>query len=110
MSEARSITINEKSYEVSPLRCKHLRQITEELSRPQPTALWPTLQRWLPYIKDSVLVKYPEFKEPELEEMTIMEVNQAWATILEVSGIQMVDKKSGEAPPTVSTGTTSTQG
>ena len=109
MSEASSITINGQSYEVSPLRCKHLRTITEMLTRPQPSALWASLERWLPYIKDSIVVKNPQFKESELDEMTIEELNSARLTILQVSGIILVDKQPGEVKPTDSTGMTSTQ-
>jgi len=100
------VTIEGKEYILSPLRCKHLRQISAIL-REQPTGgLFSAIERWMPFVSDSIKIKTPDFDPALIEEMTLQEFNDVWKKIIEISGIALSPK--GEQKPMESTGEQST--
>lgn len=111
MSDDRMVTINGKQYELSPLKMKALKEISRILTGTSMETLkkgvYDSLERWSPFIVDSIKVKSPDFKVEELEEATLQEFMDAWQKLGEISGIKLVNK--GETKPTAgSTGSSST--
>jgi hypothetical protein len=94
------VVIAGQEYTISPLRLKHLREISELVAKPAPTAAYQNLARFFPYIVASIKEKAPEFSESLLDEATLDEVSNAWTMILEFSGIKIVSKQ-GETKPAV---------
>jgi hypothetical protein len=86
------ITIAGKEYVISPLRMKHLRQITEMLKQDAPTAVYESLSRFFPYIAASIQEKQPEFKQESIDDGTLDEINTAWIAVIDYSGIKIVPK------------------
>jgi len=94
----RKVTINEKEYEISPLRCKHLRTISKILrDRTQTTTDFSSVERWMPFVLESLQIKHKEFTQEMLDEMTLQEFNDTWERIVAVSGVQLASK--GEVKP-----------
>jgi len=94
------VTISGKEYRVSPLRCKHLKEISKIISSTQfsPQAgTYQDLERWMPFILASLKVNHPDFTTEDLEEMTLQEFTSIWSKVVEISGITVVSK--GETPP-----------
>lgn len=103
------VKIGTKEYELSPLRLKQLKKIASVL---ESGTLSPTtggygeIDKWLPFILDSVKVSSPNVTIEELEEMSLQEFLDTWNTLIAMSGIKMVSQ--GEKTPMVSTGASST--
>lgn len=108
MSEAK-VTINGTEYQLSPLRCKHLREISKMLSdglANVPTkGVYAEIEKWTPYIGDSIRVKSTSFDDVLLGELTLQEFTDTWNALVGISGIKVVSK--GEGNP-ASTGDGST--
>lgn len=99
MSDTATITIAEKEYIVSPLRCKHLKEITKLLadsSKRVTTNTYADIDRWMPFMLDSLRFKNPDIDENILGEMTLQEFQDGWGEIVRISGIKVVNK-GGEA-------------
>lgn len=95
-----SIKIGSSEYELAPLRLKHLRKISKQIQETGSSPRTPTfadLDKWLPYIGDSIEVGSKDFDRSILDEMTLQEFTEAWTTLLNVSGFKIVAK--GEAKP-----------
>lgn len=108
-AKSNKVTINGKSYELSPLRCKHLKRISELVAQAIPddkAGVYGVIEKWMPFILDSIKVNTPDFPESELQEMTLVEFNLAWASLVSISGIEVTTK--GESKPMVSNGPSST--
>jgi hypothetical protein len=104
------VRVNGKEYVISPLKCKHLRKISEILSQTTeaPQGAYGEIAKWLPFILASVQVEQPNVTIEELEEMTLQDFTDIWLAITEISGYKMV--KRGEMTPRESDGTSSTGG
>ena len=105
------VTINGVSYELSPLRCKHLREISEILSKgtlAPAKGVYSEVEKWMPYIAASIKTKKPDFDATLLDELTLQEFTDTWNSVIGISGIKVVSK--GEAIPAQQTGDISTQG
>lgn len=95
------VTFAGREFELSPLRLKHLRRISKQIEETGASPRTPTfsdLDKWLPYIGDSISVIHQDFDRNLLDEMTIEEFGTVWQKILAVSGFKVVPK--GEAQPT----------
>lgn len=102
MEEITKVKINNVEYEISPLRMKHLKRITTLLSSTAPSGIYADLERWFPFILDSIKEKNASFNEEILQEATMDEINLAWAAIVNISGI-VIRTKVGETKPTTTT-------
>lgn len=104
------VTINSKEYEISPLRCKHLRQVSailkEQKENPISTLGFSSIDTWMPFIYDSLRIKNLDFKREELDEMTLTEFSTTWDKIVKLSGVTIIS--GGEVKPVSSTGDGST--
>lgn len=91
--------INGQSYLLSPLRCKHLRIISEKLAAgaSMPKGVYSEIEQWMPFIGDSIQVNTPNFDRALLDEMTLQEFTDSWNTLVSISGIKVVTK--GEMMP-----------
>ena len=100
-----SITINGTKFELSSLRCKHLRQISEILQNAvstPPKGVFSEVEKWMPFIAESIKVKTPDFNSTLLDELTLQEFTDTWNNIVAMSGITVVPKATTETvPPTV---------
>src|SRR5208282_917836 len=105
-----SITINGTKFELSSLRCKHLRQISEILqgsSTTPPKGVFSEVEKWMPFIAESIKVKTPDFNATLLDELTLQEFTDTWNNIVAMSGITVVNKSNLQTttaetiPPTV---------
>lgn len=102
-----NIQIDGKSLELSPLRCGQLKRITAILTDGKPAGGFYAIQRWLPFILESIKVRQPTFTETDLDEMTIQEFTTIWNRLVSMSGIQIAS--TGEQKPAgASDGTKST--
>lgn len=87
-----SVTINGQSYELSPLRCKHLKQISALLT--QDTQIVPgkgvyaEIEKWMPFIAQSIKIKNPTFDEALLDELTLQEFQDTWNAVVQMSSIR----------------------
>lgn len=100
-----TVKINGKEYQIHPLKVKHLRRITEIMKENQKSpGLFVSLDRWSPFILESIQVYNPNFTEDDLSEATLNELMTAWDTIVQESGIKFV---TGEPKPAESTGDSS---
>lgn len=112
MSAANIVCINGVNYPLSPLRCKHLKQISKILKEPRTVTadnVWDALSQWVPFIGESIrMAGHPEFKDEMLDEMTLTEFGEAWTKVTQISGVALVP--AGETRPTAirSTGVSST--
>jgi len=104
------ITINGIEYELSPLKLKHLKEITVKVAKGLPSGVSATLDTWLPYLLYSIKVKNPNFQDSELDEATLKEITDAADVLLAVSGIVIKNVLKGEQKPADSIGDTSTAG
>lgn len=93
------VTINGTEYAISPLRCKHLREISKLVKDEsiKKSTDFTAVEKWMPFIFDAIRSKNPEFTQAILDEATLQEFNDAWKKIVEISGVQMV--KVGETKP-----------
>lgn len=91
-----AVKINEKEYEFAPLKVKHLRRMIALLSEKKDSGLFKMLDRWSPFVFESIKAKNPDFKEDELNEATLEELSAAWDTIVKASGIKFI---TAEKPP-----------
>jgi hypothetical protein len=98
---SRIVTINEQEFEVSPLRCKHLRTISKILrdKSAQTATDFSSVERWMPFVLDSLQIKHKDFTQDKLDEMTLQEFNDTWEKIVAISGVQLAGK--GETKPVV---------
>lgn len=90
-----SITINGTKFELSALRCKHLRQISEILqstATTPPKGVFSEVEKWMPFIAESIKVKTPDFNQTLLDELTLQEFTDTWNNIVAISGITVVHK------------------
>lgn len=93
-----TVKINEKEYEISPLKIKHLRRISDVLIETRNEAgLFKSIERWIPFIFESIKARNPKFTEEEMAEATLDEVSQAWDNLVKISGIKLI---AGEPQPT----------
>lgn len=97
------VLINGKEYKISKLRCKHLRQLSEvlavakeEKAKGEAPGLYASLERWMPFIIDSIKVNHPEFGQAEVDDMTMDEVLYVWNAITAYSSVTFT---SGETKP-----------
>jgi hypothetical protein len=104
------LTINGTDYELSPLRCKHLKEISAILKNgiTAPTKdVYSEIEKWMPYIADSIKVKTPTFDASLLDEMTLQEFTDTWNAIVALSGIKVISNSvtdvSSVASPAVTT-------
>lgn len=95
----RQVTIDGKEYTVSPLRCKHLRQISKILKNKEAQSIqdFSSVERWMPFVLDSLKTLHSEFTQDQLDEMTLQEFNDTWEKIVAISGVQLTGK--GETKP-----------
>lgn len=96
-----TVKIGQQEFELSPLKLKHLRKISkqiEETGISPRTASFNDLDKWLPFIGDSIKANKPDFDFSLLDEMTLQEFSEIWKSLLAVSGFSIVAK--GEAVPT----------
>lgn len=108
MSE-NSVTINGKTYPLSSLRCKHLRQITKILSEGRSGQGFSDIEKWMPFIAESIKIQSPNFNPEELDELTLQEFSDTWETIVKISGVKLVRGEVTPVQRTTSTGETSTE-
>lgn len=102
------ITIGGNLYEVSPLRCKHLKQLSTITGQGDVIrGTYADLERFAPYITFSLQQKQPEFTQDMLEDATLQEFLDAWNAVISCSGIKFVT--SGEKEPERLSGESSTQ-
>ena len=94
------VKINDVEYEISPLKMKHLRRISEMVSegKDMRNATFTDLDRWVTFMADSIKEKNPSFTEDMLGDLTMTGFAELWKSIIEISGIRFVPK--GEANPT----------
>ncbi len=95
------ITIGTNEYELSPLKIKHLRKISKQIEETSSSPRKPSfadLDKWTPFILDSITVIHQDAKMEVLDEMTLEEFGAAWTALLNISGFKIVSK--GEAKPT----------
>lgn len=94
-----TVTINGTEYELSPLRCKHLREISETLAAgtPAPKGVYAEIMQWSKYIGESIKTKSPNFDFELLGELTLQEFTDTWNLVVAISGIKVVSK--GEVAP-----------
>ncbi len=103
------VKLNNQEYTVSPLKCKHLRKISELVkSGLASTGTFSDLEQFAPFILDSVKVNHPDFTEDLIYESTLQEVLDTWNTIVAISGIEF--KPGEKAPTAASIGQPSTVG
>lgn len=100
MASENIVTIGGKDYEISPLRLKHLKQITTLLSKDAPTDVYASLERFYPFITFSIQQKDPSFTVEMIDEGTLAEINNVVNAVIDYSGIKVVAK--GEQKPTAS--------
>ena len=107
----KEVTINNRQYMATPLRCKHLRMMDEILAElknnPEKRAKsrYGEIEPWLPFIVDSIKATSEGFTMEDLAEATAQEIFDTWTTITNISGIKVM----GEAKPVgASTGGSST--
>ena len=96
-----SITINGTTFQLSSLRCKHLRQISQILQDSATTpakGVFSEVEKWMPFIAESIKVKTPDFNSTLLDELTLQEFTDTWNAIVAMSGITVVPK--AEQPAT----------
>jgi hypothetical protein len=96
MSE--KVTLGGKEFPISPLRVKHLKQITSMLAGDVPTGVYESIERFFPFMVASIQVEDPTFNSEKLEDATLDEINKAWTAIIDCSGIKIVTK-TGETKP-----------
>lgn len=93
-----SVTINGTEYQLSPLLCKHLKQITQLLNDTSTRiAVYADLERWMPFVVASIKMKHPEVPDEITGEMTMQQFTDCWNDVLALSGIVLVPK-GGEKP------------
>lgn len=88
-----TITINGTTFELSSLKCKHLRQISEILqsgSLAPAKGVFAEVEKWMPFIAESIKVKTPDFNTQLLDELTLQEFTDTWNNIVAISGIKVV--------------------
>lgn len=91
------VKINGKEYEVSPLKVKHLRRISSILSEnKQVLGTFNSIERFVPFMLESIQVRNPNFTEDDLSEASLQELLDAWEVIVKSSGIKFI---SGEPRP-----------
>lgn len=87
----KQITINNQLYKISPLKCKHLREITEVLLLKEPNNnLLSLIEHWGSFIYESLKVKHPEVTRDFVENLTLEQVKELQNSVLEISGIKFV--------------------
>lgn len=91
----KKIVINGKSYRLSPLTCKALRQISElmldgELSSDD---AYETIVNWMPFILESLRVNHPNVTEALVEELSLEEFNTVITSVIKISGIKLTSKR-----------------
>lgn len=98
-----AIKIAGKEYSAAPLRLKHLRQISELLSKgiPAPKSGYEDIARWLPFVIDCIRVNHPDIDSQVADDMSAQEFHDAWKAIVDNSSVKLVP---GEAQPTQQTG------
>lgn len=91
MPDVKTVTINNTDYTLSPLRCKHLKKIQEVLAQGvKGKGVYAELERWVPFIGDSIRATTPSFQDSLLEELTLQEFTDTWQAIIGMSGIKLV--------------------
>lgn len=98
-------------YTISKLKCKHLRDIDVILkdfkalrTSGRIPGLYDTLQKWMPFIIESIQVHNKEFGQEIIDEMTMDELVTVWNQLLSYSGITLT----GETKPAAQIGDLST--
>lgn len=88
----KTVTIDRRVYVLSPLRCKHMRQISDILSEQAhlSNSMFDELERWTPFILASIRIEHPAILPELLDEMTLDEFNNTWNAIISISGIKVV--------------------
>lgn len=91
------IIIAGKDYEISKLRLKHLRKLSEvllEVKRQKEAGeqgqLYDRVNSWGEFIIASIQIKHPEFGQEQIDEMTMDEVLAGWNQVLAFSSVQLV--------------------
>jgi hypothetical protein len=74
---------------------KHLKKISLLLKESSPADIVgvASIERWLPFILESLRTYQVDFPQEELDEMTLQEFHDTWNTIAQVSGIKIVGEK-----------------
>ena len=96
------VVIDGNQYAVAPLKCKHLREVSEILRSTKtsvPTSVYEDIDRWTPFVLYSIQKKNPDFTKELLEDATLTEFLEAWQTIISISGIRVV-QNAGELTAT----------
>src|ERR1700757_4582961 len=103
-----NITIGEKSYQISPLKLKQVREISNILQARMKNPDWNKdqspfveIETWLPFLLQSLKVHNPDVTQEVLEDMTLTEFTEAWNVVVNESGIKLA---TGERRPRGSTG------
>src|SRR3954468_13819504 len=100
------VNIDGKEYEVSKLRCKHLRQLSLLVKEP-PGKGFEIIDRYMPYLFESLKIKNPSITMEVLDELELQEFSDAWKKVVALSGVQLLQ---GEGKPMESNGEESTGG
>lgn len=104
-----TMNFNGKEYKFAPLRCKHLKrmgQILKETKENPEATTYEGVDRWMPFIFDSLKENHPDVKLEDLEEMTLAQFTEAWQIVTAISGVSFIQR--GEPKAVVSTGKVST--
>lgn len=89
------IVINGQEFALSSLRCKHLRQISQilqDITSAPPKGVFSEVEKWMPFIAESIKVKTPDFNSALLDELTLQEFTDTWNNVVALSGITVVPK------------------
>jgi len=100
------VIIGGVQYKASPLKLKHLRQISEMLTKgiTPPKTVFEDISPWMPYVFECIQANHPEFDIKLLEELTAQDFFDMWIAIANNSGVKL----SGEQMPIQQTGQQST--
>lgn len=90
------VVINKQTIELSPLNCGQLKRVTALLTSGKPIGGFAAVERWLPFILESIQILNPNYTEADLDKMTMLEFTPVLNKLVEISGIQL---SSGGAKP-----------
>jgi hypothetical protein len=88
------VSINDQTFLLTPLKCKHLRTISSILrdKSAQTATDFSSVERWMPFVFDSLHAKHPDFTQEMLDDMTLQEFNDTWEKIVAISGVSLAKK------------------
>jgi hypothetical protein len=87
-------SIQGQVYEIGPLKCKHLRQISVILKdkSAQTATDFSSVERWMPFVFDSLKLKNADITQDLLDNMTLQEFNDTWEKIVAISGVSVIKR------------------